>query len=137
MVQNTPTLRPRAVADYLSHRFRFQPGEALCVALGQPDSRDNYQALAAWVEQVLPRHLGADLDDVLQRLEADLYGRMCEAGLIDQVGETFPVPVGVVARLWEPRRAPCRKDARQRRAGLPFPALTKHLGTFGGGDAHE
>ena len=137
MDQNTPILRPRAVADYMRHRFRVQPGEALCIALGQPDARDNYQALAAWAEQVLPRYLGADLDEIIQHMEADLCGRMCEAGLIEQLDETFPVPVGVVAQLWEPRRAPCQKDARQRRAGLPFPALMQHLGIVGGGDAHE
>lgn len=106
--------RPTAVADYLRHRYRIQPGEALCIALGEPEASDNYEALTTWAAKALARGDGLDLDHELRRIEAELCARMCETGLIDQFHETFPVPVNVISRLYPTPRTPCRKEARVR-----------------------
>ena len=137
MEQSTNTLRPRAVADYLRHRFRIQPGEALCIALGEPGSRDNYQALTAWVVRALARFQDSDLELRIQRIETDLCVRMCEAGIIDQLHDTFPVPVSVIAELCEPRREPCLKEARRHRTESPVSVNARHLGLIRRNDAHE
>lgn len=137
MDQTTLSLRPQAVADYLRHRFRIQPGEGLRRALGEPATKDNYHALNAWVIKALARFQGPDLVQRIQCIEADLLRRMYEAGLNDQLCETFPVPVGVIASICMPRRETCCKDARRHRGGFSMPKNKELFGLVGGSDAND
>ena len=112
MNEATTQLRPQAVAEYIRYRFRVQPGQSLCIALGHPDELDNFGALNAWTVGAVKRHAGGDVDEQIARIESELCQRMLEAGIVDQILEPFPVPVGVIAQVCAPSRTKCRKRPR-------------------------
>ena len=93
-------LRPHALADYLWHRFEIRPGQAMCLALGQPDTRDNYQALVAWARESLEQYRINGPEDLVNLIEGDLFEQMFDAGLSGGMVEVQPVPESVARRLF-------------------------------------
>ena len=93
-------VRPRALAEYLRHRYAVQPGQGLCLVLGHPDAGDNGQALTAWVRDAVERHGGLGLCDQVQTIEHELCGLMVDAGIVDEAALGCAVPAGVVARIF-------------------------------------
>lgn len=94
-------IRPRAVAEYLRHRYRVQPGSALSIPLGQPDAGDNFRALEAWAHTAVYRHSGLAPAEQMEAIERELCNRMLKAGIVDEISDARDVPVGLVARLFD------------------------------------
>ena len=97
-------LRPQAIADYLWHLFEIQPGYALCVALGQPDAINNYEALLAWVRTAIERHEARADSDLIEAVKTDLLRQMQATGLVDGDVPTRAAPNA----LLDPTRRPLR-----------------------------
>ncbi|MDZ7790334.1 MAG: hypothetical protein U5L08_07575 [Xanthomonadales bacterium] len=122
MHKSFPQLRPKALADFLWYRYEIQPGQALCVALGQPDANDNYEALVAWTREAIDhRTAEVGLVDSVTQIEGDLIERLYDAGLASDVVEARPVPDRLVHRLFEPAMALSARADRN-----PLPAAKSH-----------
>lgn len=104
MHNSIPRIRPQALADFLWHRYEIQPGQALCVALGQPEANDNYAALVAWSREAVDRWAAVGLVDPIGQIEGDLIERLYDVGLATDVVDVRPVPDRLVRRLFEPDR---------------------------------
>ena len=137
MCNPNPRIRPQTVADYLWHRFQIQPGLALCLALGQPDSRDNHAALTAWTRDRLESSHDAELVEQISMIETDLYQCLQEAGLVGDTIELQPVPDRFAAGLFQPtgNRAGNRSvgPARSR----PAHTTQNNILTFAGRTHHD
>lgn len=103
MQQETHTLSSRAFADYLIARFRVKPGLALCVALDQPEARNNQEALEAWVAEFLTAEEGGPTEGVTRRLEQVFSQILMETGLIDGMLESFSFPMQQAQHSWQGR----------------------------------
>ena len=93
MQHETCNLPPRAFAEYLTGRFRVKPGLALCVALNQPDARNNHEAMEAWVAKVLAEGADDSTEQITRRLEQRFAEILMESGLIDGMLESFSFPL--------------------------------------------
>lgn len=94
-----PNLRPQAVADFLWHRFQIRPGQALCLALGQPEAQDNHAALIAWAREAIEWYRIDGPEDLLWKIEGDLVEQMFDAGLVDSLVQAHPVSEAVAQAL--------------------------------------
>lgn len=101
MTDRKPLLRARAVADYMRYRHRIQHGKSLCLALGQPQARDNLEALQAWVSEALARYHGLPPRDQVRALDRALCRRMLDAGLVDEIPDAREVPLPNVAAMYD------------------------------------
>ncbi|TVQ30424.1 MAG: hypothetical protein EA370_13720 [Wenzhouxiangella sp.] len=129
-------LRPQALTEYFLARYVIQPGQGLCLVLGQPDAGDNAQALAAWVRDAVERHDGLDLCDQVHAIERELCRLMVDAGMADDPAARHALPAALVARVFGPKRlSPCDRQpgraGRRRKAGssdnvIPFPTGSHH-----------
>ena len=100
MTDTVLRIRPQALADYFHQRYRVQPGRGLCLVLGEPEGNDNHQALASWVEDALDRHKGIEPCEQVQAVEGELCRLMIDAGIVDEPVQGYPVPAGLVARIF-------------------------------------
>ena len=102
MNESISRLRPQALADYLWHRYQIRPGQAMCLALGQPDTRDNHEALVAWAREAIERYRITGPEDLVNLIEGDLFEQMFDAGLVGGMVEMQPVSGPVATRLFGP-----------------------------------
>lgn len=93
MHSETHTLPPRAFSEYLMARFRVAPGLALCVALNQPEARNNHEALEAWVADFLKTQPEGTTEQITRQLEQVFSEILMESGLIDGMLESFSFPL--------------------------------------------
>lgn len=137
MNESIPRLRPQALADYLWHRFQIRPGQAMCLALGQPDTRDNYEALVAWAREAIERYHIKGPEDLVNLIEGDLFEQMFDAGLSGGMVEMQPVPEPVSSRLFGPldSRQVERVGIRARNPASHNPA--NNIIDFAGRTRHE
>jgi|GEM_PF-6347583 len=137
MCNPNPRIRPQTVADYLWHRFQIQPGQALCLALGQPGSRDNHEALVAWTRDRLEGSHDGALVEKIPMIETDLCECLQDAGLVGDTIELQPVPDRVAAALFKPtgNRAGNRKAVPAR--SRPAHATGNNIINFGGRTHHD
>lgn len=94
-------LNARKLAEYLWYRFRIQPGKFLCIALNQPNTPENFEALVAWCRVILD---GYDFDgppDLVHRIAGDLAEWLFEAGLSHDILEMYPVPASIEEDLYQ------------------------------------
>lgn len=114
MNESISHLRPQAIADYLWYRYQIRPGQAMCVALSQPDTRDNHEALVAWVREAIERYYITGPEDLVNLIEGDLFDQMFDAGLVGDMVEMQPVPEPIATRLFGPpdNRQDQRADIR-------------------------
>ena len=101
MTELTQQMRPQAVSDYLCQRYRIQPGQALCVALNQPRASDNYQALLAWVREIIQDYRDLEPAQQVSAIEYELCERMIAAGFIDGSEDGYDVPAHALANLFD------------------------------------
>lgn len=91
MNDQTPEIRPTAIAEFLRHRFRIQPGAGICIPLGLPDSRDNFEALTRWVRLQVAKQSGQPTREMLHRIEQAFIDRMTSAGFSEELAEIDPL----------------------------------------------
>ena len=103
MTESKLRVRPQALADYLCQRYRIQPGQALCVSLGQPQTGDNHRAVQAWVREVIEDYRDLDPNDQVRQIDSALCSLMIETGIIDDLTEGYEVSTNTVAHLFESR----------------------------------
>ncbi len=137
MCNLTPHIRPQTVADYLWHRLQIQPGQALCLALGQPESRDNHEALIVWTRDRLEGSPDAELVEQISMIETDLCECLQDAGLVGDTIELQPVPDRFAAGLFKPtgNRTGNRTAVSARRR--PAHASQNNIITFAGRTHHD
>jgi len=137
MCNPNPRIRPQTIADYLWHRFQIQPGQALCLALGQPESRDNHDALVAWSRDRLEGSHDAQRVEKISMIETDLCECLHDAGLVDDTIELQPVPDRFAAGLFKPigNRAGNRTAVSARRR--PTQTTQNNIITFAGRTHHD
>lgn len=137
MNESIPRLRPQALADYLWHRYQIQPGQAMCLALGQPETRDNHEALVAWAREAIERYRIKGPEDLVNLIEGDLFEQMFDAGLVGGMVEMQPVPDTVATRLFG---APESRHAERTGIRAQHPASHSHSNNvidFAGRTRHE
>lgn len=137
MNESIPRIRPQALADYLWHRYQIRPGQAMCLALGQPDTRDNHEALVAWAREAIERYRIKGPEDLVNLIEGDLFEQMFDAGLTSGMVEMQPVPEPVGTRLFGPlsRRQAERIGIRASNPASHNP--TNNIIDFAGRTRHE
>ncbi|MDZ7789171.1 MAG: hypothetical protein U5L08_01485 [Xanthomonadales bacterium] len=137
MNESTPRLRPQAVADYLWYRFQIRPGHALCLALEQPQTRDNHEALIAWSSEAIERYRITGPEDLVNLIEGDLFEQMFDAGLVGGMVETPPAPPSISARLFGPADN-CRSESTRAAAEhAADPNHTNNVIEFAGRTRHD
>lgn len=134
MNETTLQVRPEAMAQYLMYRYQIQPGQCLCVALGQPATPDNTAALVAWVRGALDIYHDAPLDLQIELIEQDLCRLMVDAGLVEDPAQSCPIPASLIAGVFG--RRPARTPVRQMQAGRRRDRGADNIVPFPGGD-HE
>lgn len=137
MNESIPRIRPQALADYLWHRYQIRPGQAMCLALGQPDTRDNHEALVAWAREAIERYRIKGPEDLVNLIEGDLFEQMFDAGLVGGMVEMQPVPDPVATRLFG---APESRHVERTGTRAQHPASHSHSNKvvdFAGRSRHE
>jgi len=100
MNEEVHCMRPQALAEYLIQRYRVQPGQGLCLVLGQRDAGDNFQALNAWVHEAVRRHHELCLFEQVQAIEQELCRLMVDSGVVDEAAIADATPAGWVAEIF-------------------------------------
>jgi len=96
----TSPVHIKAFAEYLWHRFQFQPGCVLCWALEQPETKNNREALTAWVKQSVSAYNGRLDEDFIREAERALLNQLNSAGLVNDSFELSPIPKASYAHFW-------------------------------------
>lgn len=104
MNQSSLSPHPKAMADYLRHRFDILLGAGFRAALGEPGTKDRHQALIEWSSKALTRHQSLGLVARIEHIESDLWRCLAETGLLGNPRDCSPIPVAVISKLWEPPR---------------------------------